>query len=79
MVRGSLTDEEQDAWNQVLGLGFVLFVGGSATLTSLANGASLLEAAVITVGGLLVGLGLVYYLSSLSVDTGRDPEYKRQR
>lgn len=79
MVRGSLTKEEQDAWNRVLGLGFAVVIGGSATLMALFNGATLVETAGVSAGGLVVGLGLVYYLSTLSMDTGRDPDWKRER
>lgn len=71
MVGSSISDEERRAWNRVLGVGFVLVVGGSAGLAAFANGASLAETAALAVLGFATGLALLWYLSTLSMETGR--------
>lgn len=70
MVGSSMSDAERRAWNRVIGVGFVIVVGGSAALIAFANGAALSWALAIGVLGLLTGLGLVWYLSTLSMGTG---------
>jgi len=70
MVRSSIDEAERRAWNRVLGIGFVLVVGGSAALSALAGGATLVEAALVTAVGLAVGAGLAWYLSTLSTTSG---------
>lgn len=78
MVRSSISEEERDAWNRVLGVGFVGTVGGSAGLMAFANGASLEATAALVVLGLVAGLGLVWYLSTLSVRS-RGGRERRER
>lgn len=78
MVRSSISEAERRAWNRVLALGFVGVVGGSAGLMALAGGASLLEAAAVAIPGLVVGTGLVWYLSTLSMSEGNGREHRER-
>jgi len=78
MVRSSISEAERRTWNRVLGLGFVLLVGGSAALMTLTGGASLLETAAVGGLGLATGTGLVYYLSTLSTDRGVEREHRER-
>jgi hypothetical protein len=78
MVGSSISEEDRRAWNRVIGIGFVAVVGGSAGLIGLANDAPLTVVAGLTAGGLVVGVALVYYLASLSMDSGPDREFRRR-
>ena len=68
MVSSSITEAERRAWNLVIAVGFVGVVAGSAGLMALAGGATLVETGAVAVVGLLTGLGLLWYLSRLSID-----------
>lgn len=72
MVGSSISEEERRAWNRVLGIGFVFVVGGSCGLIAFANGASLLQAVAVGAVGLLAGVGLAWYLSTLSMGSRRE-------
>lgn len=78
MVRTSISDAERRAWNRVIALGFVLVVGGSAGLTAFFGGASLVETAALTGLGLVTGTGLVYYLSTLSMEPSGRREHRER-
>lgn len=71
MVGPSLTDEEQRVASLRLKLGFVLVVGFSAGIIALQAQGSLVQAAVATVGGLIVGWLLLVYLTRIIPSTGR--------
>lgn len=64
-----MSAEERRAWNRVIGVGFVFVVGLSCALIAVASGAGLVGAAISGSLGLVVGLGLVWYLSRLSMPT----------
>lgn len=74
MVSSSISEAERRAWNLVIGVGFVAVVAGSAGLIAFAGGATPLETGAVASLGLVTGLGLLWYLSRLSIDRtgGRD-------
>lgn len=61
MVDPVATDERAHFY-RLLGIGLVVLIGGSASLTALYSGASLGETGIATGVGLLMGLGLVLIL-----------------
>jgi len=78
MVGSSLSEEDQRAWNRVLGIGFVLVVGGSSSLAAFANGGTMIETAGLGMLGLATGSGLLWYLTSLSLSNGVKRERRRR-
>jgi hypothetical protein len=62
MVGPSLSDEERDAANTRLKVGFVLLVAASGGLVALQAGGSLDQLLGGIVGGLAVGLVLLWFL-----------------
>jgi F0F1-type ATP synthase assembly protein I len=66
MVGPSITDEEKERKRKRLMAGFVFLVGGSAGMIAVQGGADPVSVAAVTVGGLLLGVVLVYYLSSIA-------------
>lgn len=84
-------DELRQQWN-LLKAAFVLLVGVSAGMIAVQGGADLISVAAVVVLGLLLGVALIYYLSSIapdpqsrqhtdeqrrSVDFGEDEEDRR--
>lgn len=59
---GPMSDEERRVGSRRLYAGFVVLVGASAGLMALSGGASVVEVAGVTVGGLALGAGLLWYL-----------------
>jgi ammonia channel protein AmtB len=66
MVGPSISDEEKERKRKRLMAGFVLLVGGSAGMIAVQGGAGPVSVAAVTVAGLLLGVVLVYYLSSIA-------------
>ena len=65
MVGPSLTTDQRREASRRLKLGFVALVGVSAAFVSLAADATPVQALVDVAAGLLVGWGLLRYLSSV--------------
>ena len=59
---GPMSDEERRAGSQRLYAGFVALVGASAGLMAISGGATILQTAVVVLGGLVVGACLMWYL-----------------
>ena len=59
---GPMSDEDRRAGSQRLYAGFVVLVGASAGMMALSGGATLVQAAAIVLGGLVVGACLMWYL-----------------
>ncbi len=66
MVGPSLSAEDRDRRRRAIKTGVVLVVGFSGGLIALSGNASPELIAASVVGGLVVGMGLVWYLSRLS-------------
>ena len=66
MVGPSLSEAERDQRLRAIKTGFVLVVGLSGGLVALSGDASLELVAASIAGGLLVGIGLVWYLTRIS-------------
>lgn len=66
MVGPSLSEEEQERSRLRLKAGFVLLVGGSAGMIAVQGDASLPIALGVVAAGLLLGVALVVYLSSIA-------------
>jgi uncharacterized membrane protein (DUF485 family) len=62
MVGPSLTDDERRLANNRLKLGFVLLVGFSSGLVALQAGGTTVQLAVAVVGGLILGVVLLYFV-----------------
>lgn len=78
MVRSSISEAERRAWNLVIGVGFVTVVAGSAGLMAFAGGATLVETGAVASLGFLTGLGLLWYLSRLSIDRDDERDLRRR-
>jgi NhaP-type Na+/H+ or K+/H+ antiporter len=61
-----MSREERDAGNRKIKLGFLLLVAVSPPLITLLGDPTLVQLAVATGGGLLLGLLLVWYLGRLA-------------
>ncbi len=59
---GPMSDEERRSGYRRIGAGFVGVVGLSAGTMALSGGASLPEAGAVAIGGMAVGLLLLFYL-----------------
>ncbi|WP_331233446.1 hypothetical protein [Natronorarus salvus] len=59
---GPMSDDERRSGYRRIGAGFVGIVGLSAGMMALSGGASMAQAGAVTVGGVLVGLMLLFYL-----------------
>ena len=92
MVGPSLSEADRQKRRNRLKAAFVLLVGASAGMIAVQGGADLVSVVVIAVVGLLLGVVLIYYLSSIapdpqsgrrtadqrrSVDFGEDEEDRR--
>jgi cyanate permease len=66
MVGPSLSEAERDQRLRAIKTGFVLVVGFSGGLVALSGDASLELIVVSIAGGLVVGMGLVWYLGRIS-------------
>jgi len=64
MVGPSLSEGEREEWARTLKTAFVLLVGLSGGLVALSGDASVAMVGVSTLGGLVVGVVLVWHLSS---------------
>lgn len=62
MVGSSLTDDEKDAANARLKVGFVLLVAGSMVLMAVRADLTLLELGGIFAAGVVVGTVLLWYV-----------------
>jgi lysozyme family protein len=62
MVGPSLTDDERDAANTRLKIGFVLLVAASGGMVALQTGGTPVQLVGGTVGGTVVGLVLLWFL-----------------
>ena len=62
MVSGSLTEEETEAANTRLKVGFVLLVAGSMVLMALQGDLTALQLLGVFVIGVVVGLALLWYV-----------------
>jgi len=62
MVGSSLTDDEKDTANTRLKAGFVLLVAASMGLMALQVDPTPLQLAVVFVVGLVVGVGLLWFV-----------------
>lgn len=62
---GPMSDEERRAGSQRLYAGFVALVGASAGMMALSGGATLLQTAVVALGGIALGICLMWYLLQL--------------
>lgn len=71
MVGPSTTEAERRTLRRRLLAGVALLVAASAGLVALQAGASVTEAAVATLLGLVVGLGVVWFLDRLGKEMGR--------
>jgi membrane protein YdbS with pleckstrin-like domain len=69
MVGPSLTDEEQRVASMRFKIAFVLVVGFSAGIIAFQTQGSLVQVAVATVAGIVLGVLLIVYLASI-VPTG---------
>jgi hypothetical protein len=63
MVGPSMSDDETRVANTRLRVGFVLLVGVSGALVALTAGATVLQIAFAFVGGSVLGLVLLWFLS----------------
>lgn len=70
MVGPSLSDEEQAIQRKRLKLFLVGVVGASGGLVALANGGSLAVVVGATLGSLLLGVILVWYLATIAPRSG---------
>ncbi|MGM0592045.1 MAG: hypothetical protein ACQETI_10545 [Halobacteriota archaeon] len=68
MVGPSLDEDERRLANTRLKAGFVVLVGGSAGLIAIQGGATLVDVAVVTLAGLVIGLLLMLFLSRVGRD-----------
>lgn len=66
MVGPSLSEEAQDRSRTRLKAGFVLLVGVSAGMIAVQGGASLPAVLGVVVAGLVLGVVLIAYLSSIA-------------
>lgn len=66
MVGPSMTDEDRRSLSLRLQVGFALLVGVSGGLVALQAGGSLVAVLGATVGGLLVGAALTWYLVKIA-------------
>ena len=66
MVGPSLSDAERERQRRAVKTAFVLVVGLSGGLVALSGNASPALIGAAVAGGLVVGIGLVWYLSSIS-------------
>lgn len=64
MVGPSLSDREREEWVRTLKAAFVLLVGFSGGLVALSGDASIALVGASVLGGLLVGVVLVWHLST---------------
>lgn len=71
MVGPSLTDEEQRLASMRFKVAFVLVVGFSAGIIALQAQGSLVQIAVATVAGIVLGWVLILYLASIVPSGGR--------
>ncbi|ADE02610.1 MULTISPECIES: hypothetical protein [Haloferax] len=62
MVGSSMSDEETRLANNRLKIGFILLVGASAALVAVQAGATLVQAAVALLCGVVIGGLLTWYL-----------------
>ncbi len=61
---GPMSDDERRSGYRRIGAGFVGIVGLSAGMTALSGGATLVQAGAVAVGGIAVGVLLLFYLIS---------------
>jgi lysozyme family protein len=71
MVGPSTTADERRTLRRRLLAGIALLVAASGGLVALQAGASLAEAAVATLLGLVVGLGVIWFLNRLGKEMSR--------
>jgi len=79
MVGPSTTEDELRRQWTLLKAAFVLLVGVSAGMIAVQGGADLVSVAAVVVLGLLLGVTLIYYLSSIAPDPQSRSHSNEQR